>query len=130
MSSRPLIAPNTQNPIINAVSMATSIEGPATVIQMLPGISYDLSWTGTPTGTFAVQVSNTVVLGPAGSVLQAGTWYDLPAAALVGTLPTATGAAGDGFIEVVGTQAYAVRLTYTAVSGTGNLTVVATAKVL
>lgn len=130
MSSRPLIAPNTQNPIINAESMASTIEGPATIIQRLPGISYDISWTGTPTGTFSVQVSNTVVLSAGGEVAQAGTWYDLPAAALVGTLPTATGAAGNGFIDIIGTQAYAVRLVYTATSGTGALTVVATAKVL
>lgn len=130
MSDRPRIAPNTYTPIINAVSMATSITGPATVIQSLPGISYDVSWTGTPTGTFSVQVSNTVVIGPAGTVLVAGNWSTLPAAAFVGTIPAPAGSASFGFIDVVGTEAYAVRLVYTASSGTGNLTAVVCSKVL
>jgi hypothetical protein len=130
MADRPLIAPNTQKPIINAVSMATSINGPATVIQRLPGISYDISWTGTPVGTFSVQVSNTVVIGPEGSVIVAGNWYTLPATLLTGTLPVAAGAPGNGLIEVIGTESYAIRLSYTAASGTGTLTVVACAKVI
>lgn len=130
MSDRPLIAPNTIVPIINGVSMASSITGPATVIQRLPGVSYDISWTGSPVGTFSVQVSNTVVLGPNGSVIQAGNWYNLPAAALVGSLPVPSGSSGNGFIDVIGTEAYAVRLVYTATSGSGNLTAVVAAKVL
>ncbi len=130
MSDRPLIAPNTQTPIINGVSMATTITGPATIIQRLPGISYDIVWTGTPTGTFAVQVSNTVVLGPNGAVAVAGSWNTLPTAFFSGTYPVPSGSSGKGFLDVVGTEAYAVRLVYTAVSGAGNLTVVAAAKVL
>lgn len=130
MSDRPLIAPNTYVPIINGVSMAASINGPATVIQRLPGISYDISWTGSPVGTFSVEVSNTVVLGPNGSVIQAGNWYVIPSAALVGSLPVPSGSPGNGFIDVIGTEAYAVRIIYTATSGTGSLTVVAAAKVL
>jgi len=130
MSDRPLIAPNTNNPLINGVSMAASINGPASVIQRLPGISYDISWTGAPVGTFDVQVSNTVVLGPNGTVIQAGNWYTLPPAAIVGTLPTATGAPGNGFINVIGVEAYAIRLQYIAASGSGSLTVVVAAKVI
>ena len=130
MSSRPIIAPNTQKPIINSADMSANITGPATVIQMLPGISYDISWTGTPTGTFLVQVSNTVVLGVNGSIQSAGTWTTLPSSSFSGTYPAPSGSSGSGFLDVVGTQAYAVRLTYTAVSGAGNLTVVAAAKVL
>ena len=37
--------------------MASNITSPATIIQRLPGIGYDVSWTGTPTGTFSIQVS-------------------------------------------------------------------------
>ena len=130
MSDRPLIAPNNFNPVVNAVSMAASFNTPPTIIQRLPGISYDLSWTGTPTGTFAVQVSNTYQLGLDGVVLNAGNWYDLPSAALIGTLPTPAGTDGTGFIDVIGTEAYAVRLAYTASSGDGNLTAVIAAKVI
>jgi len=127
---RPLIAPNTQSPLINGASMASNIIGPATVIQRIPGISYDIAWTGTPTGTFSVQVSNTVVLGQNGSVIQAGNWTTLPASSFTGTYPAPAGSAGTGFLDVVGTEAYAVRLIYTASSGTGSLTVVCAAKVL
>lgn len=129
MSDRPLIAPNTEKPLINGTSMASSFNGPPSVIQRLPGISYDISWTGTPTGTFSVEVSNTVTFGP-GGVIAAGNWNALPAAAFVGTIPAPAGGAGNGFIDVIGTEAYAARLVYTAASGAGNLTVVACAKVL
>ncbi len=130
MSDRPLIAPNTKKPLIDAASMATSITGPATIIQRLPGISYDLVWTGTPTGTFSVQVSNTVVFGPDGSVLVAGSWNTLPSTSFSGSYPVPAGSDGFGFLDVIGTEAYACRLVYTAVSGSGNLTAVVCAKVL
>jgi hypothetical protein len=130
MSSRPFIAPNTLIPVINNVSMATSITGPATIIQMLPGISYDIVWTGTPTGTFQVQVSNTYSVANNGAVYNAGSWNTLPTSSFTGTYPVPSGSAGNGFLDVVGTEAYAVRLVYTATSGSGNLTVVAAAKVL
>lgn len=130
MSSRPLIVPNLQRPLINAVSMAASINGPATIINLIPGISYDIVWTGSPVGTFSVQVSNTYSQSASGAVASAGSWSDLPPAAFVGTLPAPAGSAGNGFIDVVGTEAYAVRLVYTRTSGTGSLTVVAAAKVL
>lgn len=130
MSDRPLIVPNLNKPLINGTSMGASINGPATIINRLPGISYDITWTGTPTGTFSVQVSNTYAQNADGSIAAAGTWEDLPVAAIVGTLPAPAGSAGHGFIDVVGTQAYAVRLVYTRTSGTGTLTVLAAAKVL
>lgn len=130
MSSRPLLAPNNFLPIINGASMATSITGPATIIQMLPGISYDIAWTGTPVGTLQVQVSNTYQQNSDGSVKVAGNWSTLPPSSFSGTYPIPAGSPGNGFLDVVGTEAYAVRLTYTAASGTGSLTVVAAGKVL
>ena len=127
---RPLIKPNPNKPLINAASMAANVTGPATIIQRLPGISYDLAWTGTPTGTFSVEVSNSYSENVDGSVQNAGNWTALPSAAFVGTLPAPSGSAGTGFIDVVGTEAYAVRLIYTRTSGTGSLTVYPAAKVL
>lgn len=129
MSDRPIIAPSNNIPIINGVSMTSSITGPATIIQRLPGISYDISWTGNPTGTFSVQVSNTYQQGPNGQILNAGYWNTLPSSSFSGTVPAPSGSSGNGFLDIVGTEAYAIRLTYTAVSGTGLLTVVPCAKV-
>jgi hypothetical protein len=130
MSDRPFLKPNTVIPIINGVSMASSITGTPQMIQTLPGMSYDIVWTGTPTGTFQVQVSNTYQQASDGTVIAAGNWTTLPTSAFTGTYPVPSGSASNGFIDVVGTEAYAVRLVYTASGGSGNLTVVASAKVL
>lgn len=137
MSDRPLLAPNLNKPIIGSGSsavvsgdMSANITGPATVIQRLPGLSYDLVWTGTPTGTFTVQVSNTYAQGADGKVIAIGNWKSLPTSAFSGTYPVASGSAGSGFLDLVGTSAYAVRLLYNFTSGTGTLTVVPCAKVL
>lgn len=128
MSDRPLIAPALTKPLINQ-SMGASITGPATIIQRLPGISYDIEWTGNPVGTFEVQVSNTYTQAPDGTVINAGNWNTLPSSSFTGTYPVPAGVADHGFLDVVGTEAYAVRLVYTRTSGTGTLTVIPAAKV-
>lgn len=110
--------------------MAADITSHPTIIQRLPGISYDLKWTGTPTGVFQIQVSNTYTQNPDGSTANAGNWTVVPSSAFVGTYPAPAGGADIGFIDVVGTEAYAIRIVYVRTSGTGNLTVVAAAKVL
>lgn len=130
MSDRFRITPNLNKPLINAVSMATSITGPASNINGIPGISYDLVWTDTPTGTFSVQVSNTYSQDPQGNIIAAGNWNTLPTSSFTGTYPIPSGSPGNGFLDVVGTEAAWVRLVYTAASGTGTLTVVPAAKVL
>lgn len=130
MSDRPIIAPSLNKPLINAVSMNGNITGPATIIQRLPGISYDIAWTGTPTGTFSVEVSNTYSQNADGTVANAGNWTILPTSAFSGTYPAPAGSPGNGFLDVVGTEAYAVRLIYTRVSGSGALTVIPCSKVL
>lgn len=130
MSDRPFLKPNTQTPMVNGVSMATSITSPVNFIQTLPGISYDLVWTGAPVGTFQVQVSNTYQQASDGTVINEGNWTTLPTNTFIGVYPTPSGTPDNGFLDVVGTEAYAIRLVYTATSGSGNLTVVAAAKVL
>lgn len=127
---RPFIKPNTQVPIINNVSMASNIISPVTNIFLIPGISYDLVWTGSPVGTFQVQVSNSYSQDPSGAQLNAGSWNTLPTSSFSGTYPVPAGSSGFGFLDVVGTEAAWIRLQYTATSGSGSLTVVAAAKVL
>lgn len=129
MSDRPLIAPSLNRPLVNAVSMAASITSAPMIIQRLPGISFDIAWTGAPVGTFQVQVSNTYTQNPDGTTANAGNWTTLPSASFSGTYPVPAGTTGNGFLDVVGTEAYAIRLVYTRTSGTGNLTVVVAAKV-
>ena len=110
--------------------MSASITGPATIIQKLPGISYQVVWSGAPVGTFTVQVSNTYSQNNDGSVRNAGTWDDLPVASFQGTYPVPAGSSGHGVLDVCVTNVYAIRLVYNRTSGTGQLTAIACSKVL
>lgn len=130
MSSRPFIKPNSVAPFFTgAMSSTNTINSPASIINLIPGVSYEVDWTGTPTGTFAVQVSNSYSENPDGSVLNAGNWTTLPSSSFVGTYPAPAGAPGNGFLNLAGIESYAVRLSYTNASGAGTLTVYIAGKV-
>ena len=122
MSSRPVFTPFQ---VITNDSMASSVTSAVTIVKMLSQISYDISWTGTPTGAFSVQVSNTYSQNADGSVQNPGNWTTLT----LSTTPSATGSAGNGFIDIYATGAYALRLVYTAAGGSGVLNAVISAKV-
>lgn len=122
MSSRPLNPP--QIVVLNG-SMASTIHSDPTIISNISMVSYDIAWTGTPTGTFTVEVSNTYSKNADGSVKNPGNWTALTLSAPT----TATGTSGTGFIDVDQIAAYAIRLTYTPASGTGVLNAVVASKV-
>lgn len=117
---RPYIKPN---PVITNGLMTGNITSAVTVLAQKTGLSYDVAWTGTPTGTLTVQVSNTVVIGSDGTA-SGGNWSTFTA-----TVPTITGSAGNGMINLTGLQVYAVRLLYTFSGGTGTLNAVVCSKV-
>lgn len=132
MSDRPFLKPDTTKPLISNQSMATSFNGPATILAQKTAFAYQIVWTGTPTGAFTVQVSNTYSQnadGSAGSAASAGSWDTIPSNAFSGTLPAPSGSPGSGTIDLVGTGAYAVRLVYTASGGTGTASVYPCSKV-
>jgi hypothetical protein len=91
-----------------AGDMSTSLTSAATDIRWLDNVVMYLTFTGTPTGTFKVQVSPDNL-----------TWVDL---ALVPT-PTAAGAAGSHRIGLNQLPDPYVRASYVATSGAGSLTV-------
>ena len=97
--------------------MTGNVTSAVTVIQNLSQVGYDISWTGTPVGTFSVQISNTYSQNGAGNVLNPGTWTTLT----LSTTPTASGTASNGYIDIDACSAYAIRLVYTAGSSTGVL---------
>jgi hypothetical protein len=123
MSSRPQAAPFS---VITSGNMASDITSRVTIIQKLSMIGYDISWTGTsPVGAMSVQVSNTYAENADGSVKNVGNWTTLTLSA-----PTpVSGNTGNGFIDVDATGAYAMRLVYTATSGTGTMNATMCAKV-
>jgi len=123
MSTRPFLKPFS---VVSAGDMSGNVTSAATIIQMISYVSYTLVWTGTPTGTFTVEVSNDYALDSAGAVKNAGNWVALTLSA-----PTAaSGSAGNGFIDIDGVAAYAIRLKYTAGSSTGTLDATINGKVI
>ena len=112
--------------------MSGNLTSAVTVLSNLSMCSYGLSWAGSsPVGTVSVQFSNDYALNPDGSVLNAGTWNTATLnlnGSQVTTIPI-SGNSGNGFIDITDTAAWAVRLIYTAGSGTGSLQVVLTGKV-
>lgn len=92
--------------------MSSDITSASTNIMNTDRVGYQLSYSGTPTGTFSVQVSN-----------DESVWVDVT----FDSTPTAAGQAGTDFLEVE-TAAKFVRLVYTATSGTGSLDAHITAK--
>lgn len=122
MSSRPQLNPH--QVIING-DMSASITSEPTIIQKLSFVSYSVVFTGTPTGTFSVEVSNDYKVNGEGVEINPGNWT---AVTLTGS-PVASGSASNGFIDLDGISAYAVRLVYTRTSGSGTLNAVICGKV-
>lgn len=126
-----IVIPSPQGSPANGNSMATNITSSPTIVQDMYAMCYGLVWTGTsPIGTVSIQGSNDFALNSDGSVAVAGTWTTLTVnynGTAVTTVPV-TGNSGNGLIDIVATGIYAVRLIYTATSGTGSLTVTMNAK--
>lgn len=93
--------------LIEDESMGATITSAATGILHMDRAGYQLVWTGTPTGTFTIEISNDEV-----------SWIDVP----LDTAITAAGSADQAFIDLE-TAAKFTRVVYTRSSGTGTLNV-------
>ncbi len=111
--------------VITAGDMSGDIVSLVTVIDQLVMVSYSITWAGSsPVGTISVQVSNDYSENPAGGLRNPGAWVTLPLSA-----PTPVSGNSDaGFIDIDAQAGYALRLLYTATSGTGQLNVVVMGK--
>lgn len=133
MASRPIFSPapviGSYNGLSSGVSgsMAASITSAPTIIQNMSMVSYDISWASgsTPVGTMSVQVSNTYSQNSDGSVRNAGSWTTID----LSSVPAVSGNSGAGFIDIDEIAAYAIRLVYSRVSGSGTMTAVINGKV-
>lgn len=129
MSTRTTIRPQS---VVTNGNMASNITSAPTILQSLTKASYAISWTGTsPVGTVSVQGSNDYSLNQDGSVHNTGTWntLTLSVSGSPATTIAISGNTGNGAIDVLETALYAIRLIYTAGSGTGTLNVIVNAKV-
>lgn len=103
--------------VVAAGDMSASITSPPTNVQYLDNIIYTFVWTGSPTGTFAFQVSEDYQPGTGGTVINAGTWIPLTLSATI----AATGGADNALIDLNQLPGSWVRFVYTRSSGTGTL---------
>lgn len=127
MASRPILSPY---PVVMNGNASSNITSTVTVIQNLSQVSYDVSFTGAPSGTLSVQVSNTYSQNAAGQVSNPGNWTNLPLAGstvVSGSIPIT--AASNGFIDIDEVGAYAMRLVFIATGGSGSMNAVVSGKV-
>lgn len=111
--------------VFNNVDLSTDQNSAGIHVQYSDNIGVQFVWTGTPVGTFGIDVSNNAILAPLGLVT-GGTWT--PLVLTSPNLPIATGAPGNGYIDLTQLGAAFLRVTYRATSGTGNCTATLTAK--
>lgn len=95
-------------------------------INQLDNIGIQLVFTGTPTGTFQVQISADYNQDNYGNVLNAGDWTPIT----LSSSPVASGSAGNVYIDMAELSAPWLRVVYTKVSGTGTLNVWVTGKMV
>lgn len=123
MSSRPNFQPYS---VIRNGDMSTNLTSLPTIIQFLSLVSYAVTWSGTsPVGTVTVEVSNNYSQNTDGTTKNPGTWDTLPLSAPTGV----SGNTGSGFIDIDANAGHALRLVYTAASGTGTMNVTVNGKV-
>lgn len=130
-------------PIISAGDMSSaSLTSQVTSIQYLDNIGIQFTWTGSPVGTFQVQVSADYIRDDStpgssgyGQVSNTGNWIPLTlsywngVALVTGTtVPTSVGS--PVYIDIDLMSAPWIRAVYTKSSGTGTLTAVITAKAI
>lgn len=108
--------------IMNAVSLAASVDSQAVRVLNSDNIGLQFVWTGDPTGTFGISGSNTATLLADGSIT-GGTWT-----AITGTYPAPAGAGGNYLVSVTNYPYAFIKVTYTRASGSGAVTVTLVAK--
>lgn len=112
--------------LVAAGDMSASITSLATNIQQVDNVGIQLNFTGSPTGTFSVQVSADHTEDVNKNVIVAGHWESLT----LSPTPTASGTSGDIYIDLNQLSAPWVRIVYTRSSGTGSLDAYVTGKAI
>lgn len=103
--------------LITSGDMSSSITSAATNIQFLDNIGVQLHFTGSPTGTFSVQVSLNHKQDSQGVVSVPGDWVSI----VLSPAPVAAGSADDIYIDINQISSPWLRVVYTRSSGSGTL---------
>lgn len=112
--------------LFSAASMTgtSTLISPVVQINYLDNIGVQFHFTGTPTGTFQIQVSADHAQDAQGNVTAAGHWVPIT----LSPAPVAAGAADDIYIDLNQLSAPWLRVQYVNSAGTGSLDGFATAK--
>lgn len=94
--------------VVSSGDMSADVTSDTTNIEHLDNIAYQLVWTGTPTGTFAVE-----------GTVDGSTWAALDLSDPI----LASGSADDALIVLSDLSFVSIRVKYTRTSGTGTLNV-------
>lgn len=105
---------------------AASVTSAVTNIQFLDNIGYQFNFTGTPTGTFVIQVSADYAQDNQGNVTNVGNWIPISFT----SPPVASGSPGTIYIDLNELSAPWIQAVYTKTSGTGTLNAYVTGKML
>lgn len=115
--------------VISAGNMAlASLTSSISSIQGVDNVGYQVNFSGSPVGTFDVQVSMDYQpgLSPNDQPANAGNWISLP----LSTAITASGSAGSAYIDLNQLSSPYIRIVYTRTSGTGSLDAYIVAKAI
>ena len=107
--------------LIDAQSMAGDVTSSVVGIKFTDNISIQMSFTGTPTGVFDVQVSNDY---DPNLPTQTATWSSLTLSAT----PVASGSGDSILMDLTQVPAPFIRVKYTRTSGSGTLNATIAAK--
>lgn len=97
--------------------MTGTVTSAVSNIEFMDNIGIELDWTGTPNGTFAVQVSVSYHQDSLGNVTNVGAWNSIT----LSPVPAAVGAAGTYYIDINQISSPWIRVVYTPSSSTGVL---------
>lgn len=102
--------------IVSSQALSANYNSPQIAVQYLDNVYFTVKWSGTPTGTFAVQGSGDGGLS----------WQNIT----IAPTPVASGAPDTAGIEINQAPMPLLRVAYTRTSGTGLLDIWVTAKAL
>ena len=111
---------------LSSVSMSASTTSVVTNISILDNVGVQFNFSGAPVGTFQVEVSADYAEDTQGNVTHPGSWTPLT----LSPSPAASGSASTIYIDLNQLSAPWLRTSYTATSGSGELSAYITAKMV